>query len=97
MPTEKSLQQWTKKKVKECGGLCYKFEAPGQPGVPDLLIVLPRGKIFFIELKSPMKTGRLSAIQRYRIDELREHGATVFVCDSKELVLAALRREGCDV
>ena len=43
--------------VKEAGGLCYKFVSPGNPGVPDRLILLPGGRILFVELKTPGGNG----------------------------------------
>lgn len=61
--------------VKAMGGICWKFVSPGTTGVPDRLIILPGGKIIFVELKSD--TGRTSDIQKHRIAELRNIGADV--------------------
>ena len=40
-------------------------------GIPDLMC-LKDGKTMFIEVKQP--TGKLSEIQKFRIDELRKQG-----------------------
>ena len=32
---ESSIESYLVRKVKEHGGLCYKFVSPGNPGVPD--------------------------------------------------------------
>lgn len=53
--------------------LANSFKKQGmRPGVPDLCIVLPRGRMAFAELKSD--TGRLSGNQEYWRDRLRHHG-----------------------
>jgi len=63
--------------VQALGGRAYKFVSPGHPGVPDRLIVLPGGLIFFVELKTEI--GRLSKMQQYEIRCLNELGAKVNV------------------
>ena len=74
--------------VKAMGGICWKFVSPGTTGVPDRLIILPGGKIIFVELKSD--TGQTSAIQKHRIDELRNIGADVRVLTGLSQVKAFL-------
>lgn len=44
--------------VKALGGVAYKFVSPGNVGVPDRLVVLPGGRVIFVELKA--EGGRLS-------------------------------------
>lgn len=61
--------------IKHRGGLYYKFVSPGQPGVPDRLIVLPGGKVVFVELKT--ETGRLSNIQKWQTGRMRDMGLDV--------------------
>lgn len=63
--------------VKAVGGVAYKFVSPGSVGVPDRLVVLPGGKIVFVELKA--EDGRLSRMQVYQIAQLRGLGADVRV------------------
>ena len=75
--------------VKEAEGLCYKFVSPGNPGVPDRLILLPGGRILFVELKTP--GGKLSNIQSWRIQEMRERDADVRVWKGLEPVRAFLK------
>jgi hypothetical protein len=96
MATEKSLQQWTKRACKDYDILCCKFASPGRRGVPDLLLVR-RGGVFFIELKTPTGTGRLSDLQVATIAEMRDHGATVYVCASMADVLGAFRQQGLSI
>ena len=37
--------------VKKRGGLAVKFVSPGLDGVPDRLVLLPMGRIAFVEVK----------------------------------------------
>lgn len=65
------------KMVKERGGLCYKFTSPGNPGVPDRIVITPEGQIIFVELKR--EVGSLQRIQEWQLDEMRKRGADVRV------------------
>ena len=57
------------------GCLVWKFVSPGNAGVPDRLVILPDGTIFFVEMKQD--DGKLSAIQKAQHERLRKHGANV--------------------
>lgn len=61
--------------IKKLGGKSYKFVSPGNSGVPDRIIFLPEGKIFFIELKT--KKGTPSKLQRLQIRRLKKLGQDV--------------------
>lgn len=63
--------------VKALGGIAYKFVSPGAAGVPDRIVVLPGGRVIFVELKTD--TGRLSPGQRVQLDKLRSLGAEAVV------------------
>jgi len=63
--------------VRARGGLCYKFVSPGNPGVPDRLVVLPGGRVVFVELKT--EVGRLASIQKWQLEQLRKRGVEVRV------------------
>lgn len=84
MTTEATFQAFVCKKCISHGILVYKFESPSRRGVPDLILVFPGGEVVFIELKNPSGKGRLSKLQQVEIAKLRDQGATVYVCDSKE-------------
>lgn len=55
---------------------CVKFVSPGFAGVPDRIILLPRGRVVFAELKAPGKRER--KLQLYVQDQLRRLGFPVF-------------------
>ena len=59
------------------GCLCYKWVSPGNTGVPDRIIITPRGEFILIELKT--ERGRLSAVQKTQIRQLRAHGVETWV------------------
>ena len=74
---ESTLERRFVNMVRKAGGRAYKFVSPGNLGVPDRIAILPRGRIWFVELKA--ETGRLSPVQKRQIDTLRSLGMNVFV------------------
>ena len=69
-------------------GVALKFVSPGCIGVPDRIVMLPDGKMGFVELKAPDKTPR--PIQVRRIQQIRKMGFKVFVVDSMEQIGSVL-------
>lgn len=55
--------------VRHMGGKAYKLVSPGNAGMPDRLVILPDGRVFFVELKTDH--GRLSANQHIQIMRLK--------------------------
>ena len=70
---ERDIEKALVAMVKRRGGLCLKWVCPGWSGVPDRIILLPRGKIIFVELKRP-KGGKVSPLQQWWADKLVELG-----------------------
>ena len=68
---EKEIEQSLVRSVKKMGGRCLKFTCPGLDGVPDRLVLLPKGKCAFVELKAPDKKPR--ALQIKRMKQLTYH------------------------
>lgn len=68
--TEKQVEQRLVNGVKALGGSAYKFVSPGNVGVPDRLVVMPGGRVFFVELKTD--NGRLSKMQARQMERLME-------------------------
>ena len=58
--------------VKAVGGVCWKFTSPGIAGVPDRIVLMPFGRIGFVEVKTPGEKPR--SLQRLRIKTLRRLG-----------------------
>ena len=61
--SESQLERKLFERVKKMGGMCLKFVSPGRAGVPDRIILMPNGKIYFVEMKS--LAGQTSIIQDY--------------------------------
>lgn len=89
---EGAIESYLVDTVVRLGGQCYKFGPPGRVGYPDRLVVLPGGRMFFVELKRP-KGGRLGVLQPQRHEELRALGVAVYVVRNRGEADAALERE----
>ena len=70
--------------VRAVRGICPKLISPGTDGMPDRLVLLPDGKIGFVEVKAPGKRPRPLQMRRHRI--LRSLGFKVFVLDDPEQI-----------
>ena len=60
---EKEIEKKLRTAVEAAGGKCLKWVCPGWSGVPDRLVLLPGGRIVFVETKRP-KGGKLSMLQK---------------------------------
>lgn len=81
---EKEIEEYLRKEVKKAGGKAYKFESPGNDGVPDRIVIFPGNKIYFVELKAPGKKPRPLQVKQMR--DLKNFGCSVSVLDGKERV-----------
>ena len=87
---EASIERKLRREVAKRGGRALKFISPGWSGAPDRLVLLPGGKIIFVELKAPGKKPRPLQLKRH--EELRQLGFHVEVIDSPEGVDEFIRR-----
>lgn len=84
---ENAIEEKLRKRVKRYGGRCLKWVSPGEAGVPDRIVLLPGGRIAFVETKRP-KGGVLSPLQKYWGRTLRGLGFDVWVVwDAEDLAL----------
>lgn len=79
---EKHIERKLVEAVKKSGGLAPKFVSPGWDGVPDRIVLLPCGRMAFVELKAPGKTMRPLQIRRKK--QLERLGFKVYCVDSPE-------------
>ena len=62
------------------GGLALKFTSPGFTGVPDRIVLLPKGKTIFVELK---KIGGKLSPRQIRVHQiLRDKGFEVWTINN---------------
>lgn len=81
---ERDVERRLVKAVKERGGLCAKWVSPGLDGVPDRIVLLPCGRIGFVELKAPGERPR--PLQIARMGQLERLGYIAVVCDRIEMI-----------
>ena len=83
---EKQIESHLVKKVKEIGGVAYKFVSPANRGVADRIVCLPDGGVVFVELKSA--TGKLSPLQEEFAKDMQRLRQNYIVLNSREAVNA---------
>ena len=79
---EKQIERKLTEEVKKLNGMCLKQTSLA--GIPDRLILLPGGKMAFVELKAPGEKPR--KLQQIRIKQLRKMGFMCFVVDGLEMI-----------
>lgn len=79
---ESELETKFRNLIARSGGKAYKFVSPGNDGVPDRLVILPGGRIGFVELKQ--KGGKPRRLQQHRMRELEDLGCFTAVVDDME-------------
>jgi hypothetical protein len=80
--------------IRQRRGLCFKLKFLGLAGAPDRLVLLPGGRLYFVEVKQP--SGKLEASQQTLFPRLEALGFTVHVLYGVEAVqqfLAAIPPE----
>jgi len=87
--SEKYLEKKLREEVRKAGGLAIKFTSPYFTGMPDRLVLMPKGRIWFVEIKSTGK--RLKDIQEAQAKKLQELGFNTRVIDSEESLGSFMR------
>lgn len=75
--------------VRKLGGQSLKFVSPGNAGVPDRIVLMPQGKLYFVELKAP--GGKPRPLQVVVHEEFQALGFPVTVIDTLEGVQTFIR------
>ena len=81
---EKDIERHLVRRAIEHGGKAYKWVSPGHVGVADRIVMLPGGRVWFVELKTVK--GRLSPLQKVFAADMRRMGMNYIVIRSKEEV-----------
>jgi hypothetical protein len=92
-PLESAIETELVMRVKAAGGVAEKVTVLGRRGFFDRLVLLPGGRVVFVECKRP-KTGRMSAhqIERHRVYKAR--GAVVAIVLTSADIDALLNEKG---
>lgn len=81
---ESEIEKYFVRRVRELGGIAYKFTSPSHRGVSDRIVCLPGGATWFVELKT--KGGRVSPLQDVFRREVLSLGQRYALLASKEAV-----------
>ena len=86
---ESRIEKTFTARVRNLGGLCMKFVSPGLDGVPDRLVLMPRGRACFVEFKAPGRKPRPLQVLRGR--QLESYGFPVYVISEMSEIGGVLR------
>lgn len=78
---ESIIESYLKKEITKLNGLCLKWVAPGTRGVPDRIIIMPKGRTYFVEMKQA--NGRIDKLQKYVHKQFAARDHYVYVLWSK--------------
>lgn len=81
---EKYIEQKMVAAVKSLGGMAPKFVSPGIDGMPDRIVLLPMGRIAFVECKATGK--KMRPLQNKRMKQLEALGFLVYCLDDIEQI-----------
>lgn len=82
--SESDIERRLVREVERIGGWAPKWVSPGNRGVPDRIVLLPNGRVVFVELKAP--GGRMAPLQKRWAKILRSLGHQVYRISSVEEV-----------
>jgi hypothetical protein len=85
MTPEGKVQAYARDEFEKLGALVRKLKYEGRNGCPDLLVLLPCGIVWFVEVKKDEVTGP-DPHQAREHERMRNRGANVFVVGSKSQV-----------
>ena len=79
---EKDIEAHLVRRVRDAGGKAYKFTSPANRGVADRVVVMPGGRVWFVEVKA--MGGRLSPLQHVFLAEIKDRGCNYEIVWCKE-------------
>ena len=80
--SEKALEARLRREVNDRGGMAIKLLSQLHRGLPDRLVLMPGGHVYFVETKS---TGeKPTRLQKHCHNQLRKLGFDVWVIDNTE-------------
>ena len=90
MGAEKGIETKLRDAVKTLKGLAIKIYCLSFTGLPDRIVLMPGGRIWFVELKAP---GKKPSPQQLLVHGLlRKLGFEVWVIDTREILQEFINR-----
>lgn len=86
---ESTIEQKLRDAVRKQEGICLKFASLSMSGLPDRIVLMPGGRIGFVELKRKGQQPR--PLQKAVMALLTNMGFTVAVIDSPEQIAPFLQ------
>lgn len=86
---ENAVERYLHQKIVALGGTTRKWVSPGHVGVPDRIVIVPEGRVFFVEVKTDK--GKLSVRQQRELDSLVTLGCDCHVVQGHNGVDAFIR------
>lgn len=77
---EGTIENYMRRQAEAYDCLFYKFTSPSRAGVPDRILI-GHGRVVFVEMKAPGEKPRPLQVKVF--GDLMEHGAEVYVVDTK--------------
>lgn len=77
--SEKLIEKKLREQIKKMGGLALKLESQHFTGLPDRMVLMPEGRIYFVETKSTGDKPRKRQLLVHQ--QLRDLGFSVDVID----------------
>ena len=77
--SEKTLEARLVREIEARGGMALKYTSQYHRGIPDRIVLMPYGRIYFVELKSTGKTP--TKLQVHAMRQLQERGFIAWVVD----------------
>ena len=91
---EKEIEKKLTQEAKKRGGLALKFVSPGFDGMPDRIVLMPEGKMAFVEVKALGMRPRPLQMARHKL--LRGLGFSVFMLDDESQITKIIEEIGGD-
>lgn len=89
---EKQIEQKLVWAVRAAGGIAIKLASPGFDGMPDRIVLLPSGRMAFIEVKARGMKPRPLQLRRHEM--LMRLGFKVYVLDDEGQIQQILKEMG---
>lgn len=89
-PLEKDIEKALTRGVGKLGGMCMKWVSPGWAGVPDRIVLMPGGRVYFAELKRS-EGANVDSLQYEWHKRLHKLGMKAFFVRNQEEVKSFLK------